>query len=136
MKGLVSSVSAIRMVTSAVLMMLLAAFPALAQLAGPCTADFATYCGGIVPGAGRLGRCYEQQKSHFSPSCIAWAEAVKVNAESLSTACRDEIDENCDSVSGDPMALLDCLQNNYIDLSPDCRTSVNQLKYYNLLPAP
>ena len=135
MKDSNTAVSAMMALTIAVLMTLLLVIPVAAQITGPCAADFAKYCGDVVPGAGRLSRCYEQQKSNLSPACIAWAESVKANYASLKTACASEIDASCDFVRGDPIELMNCLQGNYIDLSGNCRTTLNQFKYFNPTPS-
>jgi len=135
MKNSISAVSAIMVLTAAVLMILLAAFPVFAQITGPCAADFAKYCGEVVPGAGRLARCYEQQKSNLSPACVAWAESVKANNTAVNTACANEIANRCDFVKSDPLETINCLQSNYIDLSSNCRNTLNQFKYFYPVPA-
>jgi hypothetical protein len=115
---------------AAVLMLLVAAFPTFAQIANPCAGDFAKYCSDVTPGGGRLVTCYEQKKSSMSAACISWAEAAKSNAAVAKAACAKEIDERCNSEKGDPFAMLDCLQSNYVGLSMDCRVKLNQFKYF------
>ena len=96
----------------------------------PCAEDMAKYCGGITPGGGRLLACYEQQKKNMSGQCVSWAEYLKKNAGDLRDTCAKEIDARCNSEKGDPMAMLDCLQSNYVSLSPKCVNKLNQFKNY------
>lgn len=119
-----------KVITSAgtVLMMLLTALPSFGQTPNPCAGDFAKYCSDVTPGGGRLVRCYEQNKDKMSAACVGWAEGAKANADILKTACADMIDARCDSEKGDPLAMLNCLQSNYVDLSVDCRVKLNAFK--------
>ena len=73
-------------------------------------------------------RCYEERKEKMSPECRAWAENVKTNADFLKKACSKEIDARCNFEKGDPFEMLDCLQGNYIDLSPECTSALNKFK--------
>jgi hypothetical protein len=135
MKPFIYTVSAITVMTAAVLTMLVAVVPAIAQEENPCAGDFLKYCSDITPGGGRLLNCYEQKKSSMSAACVAWAETAKANASVAKAACAKEIDERCNSEKGDPLAMLDCLQGHYVSLSMDCRAKLNQFKYYYPQPA-
>ena len=107
--------------------------PAMAQAYGsqwPCADDMNKFCSGVTTGGGKLFDCYEQQKQNMSAQCVAWAEYLKKNAGDLGAACSKEIDARCNSEKGDPMEMLDCLQSNYIDLSPKCVNKLNQFKNY------
>jgi hypothetical protein len=110
--------------------------PAMAQAYDqrPCADDMAKFCGGVTPGGGRLLECYEQQKKNMSGQCISWAEYLKKNAGDLNAACSKEIDARCNSEKGDPLGMLNCLQSNYIDLSPKCVNKLNQFKNYYPMP--
>jgi hypothetical protein len=68
-------------------------------------------------------------KDKMSANCKAWAERVKANAASLKEACSKEIDASCNSEKGDPLGMLNCLQGNYINLSPECVAALNQFKW-------
>jgi len=115
-----------------VLMLPVMVQPAMAQAfeQRPCAEDMKKFCGGVTPGGGRLLQCYEQQKKNMSGQCVSWAEYLKKNATDLGAACSKEIDARCNSEKGDPMEMLDCLQSNYIDLSPKCVNKLNQFKNY------
>lgn len=130
MKRFFYAVSAITYMTAAVLMMLAAVVPAFAQTTNPCAGDFAKYCSDVTPGGGRLLNCYEQKKSSMSSACVAWAESAKTNAAVVKDACAKDIDQRCNSEKGDPLAMLNCLQTNYVGLSMDCRVRLNQFKYF------
>ena len=93
----------------------------------PCQEDMSKYCSGITPGGGRLLACYE---ANMSGKCVSWAEYLKKNAGDLKDACSKEIDARCNIEKGDPLAMLNCLQSNYIDLSPKCVNKLNQFKNY------
>ena len=115
-------------VAAVVLMVLPAVMPANALELGPCTDDFKQYCGDVMPGGGRLARCYEERKARMSADCVGWAEALKANASALRAACAKEQDARCNSEKGDLFESLDCLQSNYIDLSMNCRVKLNEFK--------
>jgi hypothetical protein len=106
--------------------------PAMAQAYAqwPCADDMNKYCSGVTTGGGKLFDCYEQQKKNMSAQCVAWAENLKNNGGALRSACSKEIEKRCSSQRSDSMELLDCLQSNYIDLSPTCVNKLNQFKYY------
>lgn len=129
MKRYISWVSIVMAMTTAVLILFAAALPAFAQEASPCAKDFKQYCSDVAPGGGRLVRCYEQYKDKMSADCRAWAERVKANAATLKGACSKEMDAGCNSEKGDPLEMLDCLQGNYIHLSPECVAALNQFKW-------
>lgn len=38
-------------------------------LRSACGADFATYCGGLRPGLGRIAACLHYNRSNLSPRC-------------------------------------------------------------------
>lgn len=122
-------------VTAAVLMLFLPALPASAQQTNPCTKDFKQYCPDVTPGGGRLLRCYEERKDKMSAECRAWAEAAKANAVIAREACAKEIDLLCSFHKGDPFGMLDCLQGEYINLSPECSAKLNEFKWRYPKPA-
>jgi hypothetical protein len=104
--------------------------PAMAQAYAqwPCADDMNKFCSGVTTGGGKLFECYEQQKKNMSAQCVAWAENLKRTGGELRGACAKEIDSRCSSQRSDSMELLDCLQSNYIDLSPKCVNKLNQYK--------
>jgi len=105
--------------------------PAMAQAYGnqwPCADDMNKFCSGVRAGGGKLFDCYEQQKTNMSGQCVAWAENLKRTGGDLRDACAKEIDSRCSSHRSDSMELLDCLQSNYISLSPTCVSKLNQYK--------
>ena len=134
MKRSITVVSIIMAMTAAVLI-LAAALPVFAQEINPCAKDFKQYCSDVTPGGGRLVRCYEQYKDKMSANCKAWAERAKTNAAALKEACSKEIDAGCKSEKGDPLETLNCLQGNYINLSPECVAALNQFKWRYPVPA-
>ena len=130
MNRLIFAVSAMTVTTtSAILILLLTALPAFALEINPCSDDIKQYCGDVTPGGGRVLRCYEQNKDKMSAACRAYVEAAKANAAEAKAACAKEIDSFCNSEKGDPIDMLDCLQSNYINLSPKCVEQLNQFKY-------
>jgi hypothetical protein len=112
----------------AVMMMIVSALPAFAQSTSPCAADIKEYCGRESPGGGRLLRCYEEQKDKMSAGCRAWAENAKTHATVVKEACSKTIDARCNFEKGDPLAVLECLQSNYVDLEVPCREKINLFK--------
>jgi hypothetical protein len=127
-------VSIVMAMTAAVLIPLPAASTAFAQEANPCAKDFAKYCNHVTPGGGRLVRCYEENKDSMSAACRAWAEEVKTNAAALKEACSKEIDARCNIEKGDPLAMIGCLQGNYVNLSSECVAALNKFKWRYPLP--
>ena len=121
--------------TTAVLMTLIAALPAFAQTANPCAEDIEQYCGYITPGGGRLIRCYEEHKDSMSGACRAWAEGAKANASVLNEACSQMIDARCNTEKGDPLAMVNCLQGHYVDLTSECRVKLTDFKRMYSQPA-
>lgn len=126
-----------RTLSAVLTMTVLAVFetPAAAQTARPCEEDMAKYCSGIQPGGGRLLKCYEEQKMNMSSACVSWAEYLKQNASSLVDACSKTIEARCNFEKGDPLAMLNCLQSNYIDLQPKCVEQLNRFNNYYPKPA-
>ncbi len=129
MKRSISLAPAMLAGTTAVLIILITALPAFTQtITTPCTKDIKQYCGDVTPGGGRLVRCYQQNKDKMSAACQVYADGAIANAAVLKKACSKEIDARCNSEKGDPLEMLDCLQGNYIDLSGECRDSLNEFK--------
>jgi hypothetical protein len=129
MKRSISAVSMVIAMTLVALLALSAALPAYAQEANPCAKDFAQYCSHVTPGGGRLVRCYEEYKDSMSAACRAWAEGAKANAAVLKEACSKEIDARCNIEKGDPLAMIGCLQGNYVSLSSECVAALNKFKW-------
>ena len=117
-----------------VLMLFVTAEQAGAQTDRPCAEDLAKYCRSVSPGSGRLLECYEQNKMNMSKACVSWAEFVKSNARELKDACAKEIESSCKGRTGDPLGMIDCIQSNYIDLSPKCVQELNQFKNFHPMP--
>jgi hypothetical protein len=128
MKRTIVTLPALIVGRMAVMMMLVSALPAFAQSTSPCAADIKEYCGRESPGGGRLLRCYEEQKDKMSAGCRAWAENAKTHATVVKEACSKTIDARCNFEKGDPLAVLECLQSNYIDLEVPCREKINLFK--------
>ena len=129
MKRSYSSVSMVIAMMAAVVIPLAAAMPAFAEETNPCTKDLKQYCSHVTPGGGRLLQCYEQNKEKMSAACKDWAERAKTNASVLKEACSKDIETSCTSEKGDPLEMLDCLQGNYIHLSPECVEALNKFKW-------
>lgn len=119
---------------AAVMMMLIATQPAMAQSTSPCAKDMKEYCSSELPGGGRLLQCYEANKDKMSASCKAWAENAKSNAAVAKEACSSMIDARCNREKGDPLEMLECLQSNYVDLTVECREKLNTFKGKYPLP--
>jgi hypothetical protein len=117
------------MAAGAAVILLLPLRIAGAQTGSPCDDDFSKYCSDVTPGGGRLVACYEKNKNKMSAGCKAWAEGAKANAGALSQACSEEIDQACTAEKGDPLGMINCLQAQYISLSPGCIQQLNQFKY-------
>ena len=132
MKRTVLAVPAV--LAGAFIMMLSAALPASAQSTSPCAADIKEYCGRESPGGGRLLRCYEENKSKISAACRTWVENGKTYGSVLKQACAKTLDARCNFEKGDPIAMLECLQSNYIELEPSCSEQLNKFK--GLYPMP
>ena len=134
MKRTVLVVRAVLTGAVVVITMLVAALPAFAQSTSPCAKDIKEYCGTESPGGGRILRCYEEKKDKMSGGCRAWAERAKQNAEVVKDLCSKTIDARCNIEKGDPLAMLECLQSNYIDLTRECAEKLNEFK--GLYPKP
>lgn len=130
MKRTISTVRSVLVALTAVLILLVAAMPAFAQSSSssPCTKDIKEFCGTESPGGGRLLRCYEEKKDKMSAYCRSWAEAAKLYGAGVKDACLKTIDSRCNIEKGDPLAMLECLQSNYIDLTVECREKLNKFK--------
>jgi len=125
MKDLLISVSVL--CSGAVLVLLcLSALPALAQEASPCSRDIEKYCKDVKPGEGRLLKCYEENKEKMSPGCQAWTEQAKRMGARIEDYCAKEMESNCRIAKDDPLAMVDCLESNYVSLSYDCRVKLNE----------
>ena len=135
MERSISAVSIMMSMSAVVLIMLASVLPVFALEINPCVKDFKQYCTDFTPGGGRLVRCYEQYKDKMSAECKDWAESVKAGGATLKKACSKEIDAGCNSEKGDPLATLNCLQGNYLQLSPECVEALNQFKYRYPVPA-
>ena len=116
------------------MVMLGAVLPAFAQSTSPCAADLKEFCGRDTPGGGRMLKCYEEQKSKFSADCRTWAENAKSHAAIVKEACAKTLESRCNSVQGDPLATLECLQSNYVDLTVPCREKLNTFKSFHPMP--
>ena len=115
----------------AFLMLLITGQPSSAQSStspSPCANDIKEYCGTETPGGGRLLRCYEEKKDKMSSGCRAWAELAKQNASNVKDLCSKTIDARCNIEKGDPLAMVECLQSNYVDLTRECAEKLNEFK--------
>jgi len=110
---------------AACLLLSSAALPAFAQTAGPCADIVKKYCSGIIPGGGRIKQCLDKHTDEASIACKDWLSAMKQKADDMNRACFQEIATFCSQTKPDQMSIVQCLQDNYVNLLQGCREKLS-----------
>ena len=113
------------LITAACLLLLTAALPASAQVAGPCADVINKYCSGVIPGGGRIKQCLDKHMDETSIACKDWLAGMKQKADDMNRACFDEIAAYCNLGKPDQASIVQCLQERYVNLRQDCREKLS-----------
>lgn len=104
--------------------------PAGAPDSEACKGDVEKYCKGVVPGEGRLFRCLAEHINELSPGCMQAAhrghKAMHGNMPSLRDQCGKDIELLCKNAEPGQKNLVDCLANQRVALSAECRSIIDQ----------
>jgi hypothetical protein len=104
--------------------------PAGAPDSEACKPDVEKYCKDVVPGEGRLFKCLAGHLNELSPGCLQAAhaghKAMHGNMPSLRDQCGKDIELLCKNIEPGQRALVDCLANQRVALTPQCRTVIDQ----------
>ncbi len=89
-----------------------------------CRADVERLCAGIPAGGGRITACLKANQAKVSPECKAELASVTRKAREVGEACADDISSYCPGVEPGKGAVLRCLAENSVTLSPRCKEVV------------
>ncbi|HXY62172.1 MAG TPA: cysteine rich repeat-containing protein [Nitrospirota bacterium] len=111
-----------------VLTCVIAATSSSAQVPGPCGETIAKYCKDVIPGSGRIMKCLYDHWSDQSIACRDWIAGQQKSLEDLKSACFQEIAKLCRFDPPDDLRIFQCLDDNYVGLTLDCREKLRNVK--------
>ncbi len=109
-----------------VTVLLSAAQPAPAQVAGPCSESVKRYCSGITPGGGRIKQCLDGHADELPLVCREWLGTMRVKADDMNRACFEEIAAFGNFDKPDQMRIVQCLEERYVNLKLNCREKLRE----------
>ena len=86
-----------------------------------CRADVEKLCAGIPAGGGRISACLKANQAQVSPGCKAELASVERKVKEVGAACADDVASYCAGVKPGEGAVLRCLQENKVTLTPGCQ---------------
>ncbi len=89
-----------------------------------CKPDVERLCAGIPAGGGRIAACLKANQAKVSPECKAELASVSRKVKEVGEACADDISSYCQAVEPGKGAVLRCLADNAVTLSPRCKAVV------------
>lgn len=92
----------------------------------PCQADVRTLCAKVAPGGGRIQACLEAHESELSTECRNRLDGLGREAGLPASRCRWDVAEFCTDVPLGGGHVLQCLQTNEDQLSPECRSALRE----------
>jgi hypothetical protein len=115
------------------ILMILLVISAQAQAVDPmpCEQDVARYCKSIVPGAGRVGKCLNENKLKVSGDCERYALALREQRKKLKTECYGDILANCKDILPGQGRVLSCLQSHKENISRACQMGLKSIGKLN-----
>jgi hypothetical protein len=126
MRAVLSQKKSVSGLLAAVTILLLAAAPVTAQIAGPCAESITKYCSGITPGGGRIKQCLEGHSDDLPLACRDWLDKMRVKADDMNRACIEEIAAFCNFDKPDQMRIVQCLEERYVNLRLNCREKLRE----------
>ncbi len=98
-----------------------------------CAEDKEKFCNQVAPGEGRMLACAYAHEDKLSGKC---SHALYLAAEALdqainklhhiAEACNNDIEAHCANVKEGNGRILSCLKHNIGDISPNCKTVMDQ----------
>jgi hypothetical protein len=85
-----------------------------------CAADVHKLCGDVPVGGGRIQACLKQHEAQVSEACRNKLDKLGAEVKLLAAVCRWDIARLCSDVDPGAGRVLQCLQTNQAQLSPEC----------------
>jgi hypothetical protein len=105
----------------------LASLPAPAQeTEGPCAKDVQRLCPDLKPGR-QLGKCFQEKRDQLSPECKARIEERENRRRTFQESCAADVRTFCTNVEGGHGRVRRCLLDHQANISPECRSAVQQI---------
>jgi hypothetical protein len=93
---------------------------------GPCAADAATFCQGVQPGGGQVGRCLRKHARELSPECKSSIAKTKAKAKRFRQACGKDARKFCKNEKRGGGRIMKCLAQHQDELAPACKDMMNR----------
>jgi cysteine rich repeat protein len=91
----------------------------------PCSEEIRTLCADVQPGGGRILQCLKDNAPKLSPACAQRADELREMVAGPMGVCRDDWVRYCYHSRGSKDAtMLQCLQANQANMSPDCQKAM------------
>jgi hypothetical protein len=94
----------------------------------PCADDVRKLCADVPAGQARVQACLKEHESEISSACREKIERLAQEIRTAAAVCRWDIGRLCSDVSPGDGRVLSCLQNRESDLSPECKSELENLK--------
>ena len=101
---------------------LLSTTSTMAAVAKECAADVKVQCGGVQPGAGRIGACINSHLKDLTPPC----QAILVRAAAIGKACRGDVRTICAGVKPGGGRIEACIKSHLTELSASCQYDITR----------
>ncbi|HTR45674.1 MAG TPA: cysteine rich repeat-containing protein [Thermodesulfovibrionales bacterium] len=90
----------------------------------PCDADIKKLCQGVKPGEGHLMECLREHKAELSPACADKMTEQKDKMKVERKKCEPDVQKFCPDVKPGGGRIVACLKNHQSELSQECKDSL------------
>lgn len=105
--------------------------PALQGVSPACIVELEKLCEGTQPGEPRR-TCFKENETRLSPACRRqvneMAARIKEDMQHFRTACAGDVKQFCPTVVPGGGNILQCLEENYKDVSENCYQALKRFK--------
>lgn len=89
---------------------------------GPCSTDREKFCKDVEPRAGKLLKCFRENKDKLSSECKAHIENMKEKAKETQEACHEDMQKFCKDEKPGGGRILKCMKQHADELSEKCKS--------------
>jgi hypothetical protein len=105
--------------------------PALQSMSPSCILELEQLCEGTEPGGARR-KCFKDHEERLSPACRRqvdeMAARIKEDMRHFKAACEGDIKQSCPNVAPGGGNILQCLEENYKEVSENCYQALKRFK--------
>lgn len=101
----------------------------------PCRKDIKKYCSWVKPGGGHMMECLEAHEGALSAACRNHQKVIQTKMSSMRESCKADVERLCKDIKPGGGRVMLCLRDHLGELSPACKSEVDQKLFKKEFPA-